>query len=733
MFLRALPWLMLSLLALAGCAPECPNPDGTTSPINHKHHCYFCGHACNIWGVADAHQRCTVFDEDSEYLCGLEPGWTCAPGYFDLDDLDGCECFGLDAESCQPCGAEDLPNTGLDEDCDLRIDEVADDQQYRGRPNGPLGVVPDDELLYGHERLEGPPLSRAACGAAGVSCALPAGGGDVRCVPADGHSTCEPVPAEPVAQALGGARIAAIVQPLTGAEADCGDGLDDDGNGVIDDGPTCQTLVPSVSAPECHGRTGEEDCPPAYVPLDPEHVRLRGSEKPLVARMHYDVLIDKAEATRRQVRRFLEVTGRCDRPEDERHPLCGSTADPDLPAGGLDWCVAYDYCQWAGKRLPTELEWLRAFGGTTGGVEGEGCADGANTAECGATGPRPVGQSGGHATKGIDGESVITDAIGNVAEWVFDAKLAPCEAPWADCSRAAHFAVDIPDDPVLHAPVDDLRRPRIVRGGGWASEFGAASVEQRQFAAPGVEVAHYGVRCAQTFRPMRESLPDVKPIEQVPYDWTADPERYAKCEPLPATERLARRTLPLRLSSAAQACLPGDVPSEVSEAVVQGLIGATPLLLSVTDEGPGAATMAVETGLVPGAEAFWLVDRPPSLTLIAEGCTPFGCTFERSMPGAVTLPTWWGGTAKLALSGMRPIFGAMPTCLPPTPFGETAWRLDLVVPASLASAVILGDAKSTACAHLTCIDRDLPAARCAAECPGWHLPVHVQMHRLTVP
>jgi len=30
---------------------------------------------------------------------------------------------------------------------------------------------------------------------------------------------------------------------------------------------------------------------------------------------------------------------------------------PDLPVTGLSWCMARDYCSWVGKRLPTEVEW----------------------------------------------------------------------------------------------------------------------------------------------------------------------------------------------------------------------------------------------------------------------------------------------------------------------------------------------------------------------------------------
>ena len=39
---------------------------------------------------------------------------------------------------------------------------------------------------------------------------------------------------------------------------------------------------------------------------------------------------------------------------------------PDCPAMGIDWMSAHRYCLWAGKRLPTEAQWMASAGGNAG-------------------------------------------------------------------------------------------------------------------------------------------------------------------------------------------------------------------------------------------------------------------------------------------------------------------------------------------------------------------------------
>ena len=191
--------------------------------------------------------------------------------------------------------------------------------------------------------------------------------------------------------------------------------------------------------------------------------------------------LDKHEVTVARYADFLKATGNVRPPEE------WETADlkvhAALPVVGVDWHDANSYCQWAGRRLPTDAEWERAARGTDERKYPWGdeppSAEHARFAKnyqnsvyqdgVAAVGAHPKGAS----PFGID------DLSGNAWEWVAD---------WftESFSRA------------------DTRNPKgpasgtdkVLRGGGWYDAPQRLTSTKRMHAPPEHRNDSVGFRCA---------------------------------------------------------------------------------------------------------------------------------------------------------------------------------------------------------------------------------------------
>ena len=199
-----------------------------------------------------------------------------------------------------------------------------------------------------------------------------------------------------------------------------------------------------------------------------------------------DFYIDRTEVTNAQFKAFCDATDRI-YPNNPSWEEGYFLAKPDHPVVNITWEQARAYCQWAGKRLPSEAEWEKAARGTDGRlypwgntwdperVNVWGDTSGADrfrrTAPVGSI---PKGQS----------QYGALDRIGNVWEWCAD---------WFD----EHYYAS--------SPARDPRGPskptkfRVVRGGGFSSPrvpTGDTVVANRSKNVPTQPIDRLGCRCA---------------------------------------------------------------------------------------------------------------------------------------------------------------------------------------------------------------------------------------------
>ena len=155
--------------------------------------------------------------------------------------------------------------------------------------------------------------------------------------------------------------------------------------------------------------------------------RTRQNEEPQHTVYVDTFYIDKYEVTNALYGKYVDTNG-------------GGTVDPayipvnqrlvdmsvhgDVPVAGILWKSAKGYCEWVGKRLPTEAEWEKAARGTDGRIYPWG--NDLPTDELAVFGVRPQNWGGPRSFSRVDSHTKGASPYGahhmagNVYEWVND-------------------------------------------------------------------------------------------------------------------------------------------------------------------------------------------------------------------------------------------------------------------------------------------------------------------------
>lgn len=191
--------------------------------------------------------------------------------------------------------------------------------------------------------------------------------------------------------------------------------------------------------------------------------------------------LDKYEVTVARYASFFRATGSLKPPEEWDSVDLKTGAD--LPVVGVDWHDANSYCQWAGRRLPTESEWERAARGADERKYPWGNdLPTSEHARFQKSYQNPVYKDGvaavGTHAKGASPFG-IHDLSGNVWEWVADG-----------------FSDSFPRADRRNPKGPNSENEKVMRGGGWYDQADRLTTTKRMRANSAHRDDSTGFRCA---------------------------------------------------------------------------------------------------------------------------------------------------------------------------------------------------------------------------------------------